>query len=189
MRRYIIWWVLALCFVFGVSVEASEGNVDIVIHEEEEFSFSYAKVADYVNGEFILVEEFQNAKVDLNNMKKGGDLRRAAEELSKYGSDEKLVTTESQVAHIDDLSQGAYLIQGVKKAGYEIPSTLISIPGWDGEQEEMSYQVTIFPKIQKSMNIVQTGDDNQLLLLATLCLLSLTVVASVAYSAYFLKDK
>lgn len=178
-----------MCFAFGLPVKASEGNIDIIVSEEEEFSFSYTKVADYVNGKFILINEFQDANVDLNHMENSVDIRRAAKELIQYSEDTVFVTTEHQVAHIDNLSQGVYLIQGMEKEGYDISATLISIPGWDGTQEEMSYQITVLPKIQRSISSVETGDDNQLILSATLCLLSIAAVTGVAYSAYFLKDK
>ena len=181
--------MLALCVVFGLPAEASEGNINIRVNEAETFAFTYVKVADYRNGEYVLLDNYKNADVNLNELKKGKDFKKAVEVLSQYVDKTSCVTTENQEAFIKGLSEGAYLIQGVEKEGYEIPSTIVSVPNWDEENEQLSYQITVVPKIQKEIRSVQTGDGNQTLLLSVLCLISVAVVVGVSYSAYFLKDK
>ena len=170
-------------------MEASAGSLDIVVNEKEEFAFSYTKVADYENGEFVLKEEFQESNLNLNEITKGNDMRKAAEILGNYESEKEIVQTKNQVVQVGPLSEGVYLIEGVFEEGYEIPSTLVSIPQWNEGEEELSYQVTVMPKIQRTVLPVETGDSTNLTSLIILCAVSLAVVGGITGRAYFLKDR
>lgn len=147
------------------------------------------KVADYENGKLVLKEPFRNSGIDLNMIKKGANMKEAAEILSTYEEEKIDVRTKGQVAQIGPLAEGVYLIEGIPKDGYEIPATLISIPQWDAGEEKLSYHVTVIPKIQQMTHSVDTGDVDNLLPLSVLCLLSLGVVLGVSGRAYFLKDR
>ena len=99
------------------------------------------------------------------------------------------IKSENQVAQIGPLSEGAYLIEGLAENGYDMAATLVSIPQWDSEAEELSYNVTIIPKVQRSVELVKTGDTTNLMLLSILCGLSLSVIVGISGRAYFLKDR
>ena len=87
-------------------------------------------------------------------IKKGANMKEAAEILSTYEEEKIDVRTKEQVAQIGPLSEGVYLIEGIPKDGYEIPAALISIPQWDAGEEKLSYHVTVIPKIQQLVHSV-----------------------------------
>ena len=189
MKKYIILWVLVLCCFSCFSVEASIGKLDILVNEKEEFAFTYTKVADYKDGEYILKEPYKDCDINLNELFHGSSIREAAEILAAYEGDKTGVETKNYIAQIGPLTEGVYLIEGFQKEGYEVPATLVSIPQWDVETEELTYDVTIVPKIQKTVESVDTGDSENIVSLLGLCFLSLVVVIGISGRAYFLKDK
>ena len=168
-------------------MEASAGCLEIWVNETEEFTFTYVKVADYENGTFILKEEFQDCGTDINELHNGAEMRKAAEIIARYETEKTTVKTEKQVARIDCLTEGVYLIEGIPEEGYEIPATLVSIPQWN--KEEVSYHVTVIPKIQKTVNPVETGDPIDVVPLMMLCAVSLLIVLYISGKSYFIKDK
>lgn len=170
-------------------MQASTGSLDILVNEKEEFTFTYTKVADYKDGEYILKEPYQDCGINLNDFFQNAGIRKATEILATYESEKIHVKTHNQIAHIESLTEGVYLIEGCQKEGYEVPATLISIPQWDVEKEQFSYQVEIIPKIQHTVKSVDTGDSANIASLLGLCFLSLSVVTAMAGRAYFLKDK
>ena len=160
-----------------------------MINENEEFEFTYTKVAEYKNGEFVLKEPFDESGINLNEMTKGDSVQKAVEQLRDYNVEKTSVVTENQVAQIGPLSDGVYLIEGVPEKGYDIPSTLVSIPRWSTEGEALLYHVTVIPKIQRSIETVETGDTTNLMPLSILCGLSLFVIVGISGRAFFLKDR
>ena len=154
--------------------EASVGDVKIVVAENE-FEFAYSKVAEYKNGRFVLLEPYENLGVDLNQIRNSQDLKSVIEKISTYKLENKLrVKTENQIANINNLEEGVYLIEGIANQKYQIPSSLISIPSW--ENGEMIYQLSVFPKIQENVEVVETGDTTQITFLIILCMISLLIV-------------
>lgn len=162
--------------------------MEILVNENEEFDFVYTKVADYENGKFVLKEPYCESGVNLNDISEGINLRKATEILTAYEADGVSVRTKNQVAQIGVLSEGVYLIEGVSNADYKISPTLVSIPRWD-EGEELSYQVTVIPKIERRAAIVETGDSVKVTPLIGLCCFSLVIVIGIAGKVFFLKDK
>ena len=160
-----------------------------MINENEDFTFTYVKIADYKDGIFVLSAPFDKSGIDLNEITKGSDVRDIVEELKRYKVEKHSVKTNNQMVQIGPLTEGVYLIEGVSEKGYDIAATLVSIPQWDNEGGELSYNVTIIPKVQRLTGSVETGDTTNLMLLSILCGLSLIVIVGISGRAYFLKDR
>lgn len=170
-------------------MEASTGSLEILVDEKEEFEFKCVKVADYKNGEFVLNESFEKSGVNLNDVRKGSDLRKAIERLTAHEIQGTIVKTKNQVAKIESLSEGVYLLQCLPKEGYEVSPILVSIPQWDVDEKEMSYHVNVIPKTEHIIETVDTGDSINVVPLIGLCIFSLIIVMIISGKAYFLKDK
>ena len=148
--------------------------MDIVVAEND-FEFTYTKIADLKNGEFILLEPYVDSGVDLNHMNDNAELKNTIEKILACKVDDKLkVQTKNQIAKIENLEEGVYLIEGTTNQKYTIAPVLITIPS--GGEGELSYHVSIFPKIQENVEKVETGDTTQITFLIILCIISLLIV-------------
>lgn len=110
--------------------------------------FSLSKVADVVNGEYKLLDEYKSAGVSLNELKNSNDLDIAANMLKKVAkTDKTLVTDSNGVCSESNLDVGVYLLYASDIAKYEnITPFLISIPVWDDTDKTMSFDVEVIPK-------------------------------------------
>ena len=93
-------------------MQASTGSLDILVNEKEEFTFTYTKVADYKDGEYILKEPYQDCGINLNDFFQNAGIRKATEILATYESEKIHVKTHNKIAHIESLTEGVYLIEG-----------------------------------------------------------------------------
>lgn len=112
-------------------------------------SLAVVRVADVENGEFILTEEFESTKVDLNQIQTADELEEAAKKLQAEEPEKKttITTDTSGVASISELPVGVYLIYAMDIAQYDqITSTLVSIPTFDEAAGALNYDIELFPK-------------------------------------------
>lgn len=144
-----------MLFVNSISVMAAEpqkGSIEIILTDgdigtsKENVVFEYAKVADIVDGQYQLLEKYED--VDLNSIKYSAELDEAAQKLNeKMKAEGKIATDQKGKATISDLNVGLYLLRVSDKARYEnIYPFLISIPTWNEEQEKMDFNITVMPK-------------------------------------------
>lgn len=129
------------------------GSITIKLTDGEEgtskegVEFSYTRVADISNGEYVLLDDTEN--VNLNAIETADELEQAATTLSDMVavSDGIATTDETGKAVIENLEVGVYLLKAEKTANYEtITPTLIAIPTWDESKGDMLYDVTVIPK-------------------------------------------
>lgn len=115
---------------------------------KEGVKFSLSKVADVVDGEYKLLDDYKPSGVSINDIKTSNDLEIAANMLKKVAkTDKTLVTDSSGMCSIDDLGVGVYLVYARDIASYEnITPFLVSIPVWDSSNKSMSYDVEVIPK-------------------------------------------
>lgn len=116
---------------------------------KEGVSLAIVQVADVVDGEFVLKNEFAASGVDLNNIENANALEQAAEKLQKINvaNKEIITTNEEGIAVASDLHVGVYLIYATDIARYEnISTALVSIPTYDSKAGMMNYDVSVIPK-------------------------------------------
>ena len=144
--------------------EDRKGSVEILLADgkkgtsKENVTFEYVKVADLFDGNFILKEGYKKTSIDFNRMQYSKQMNEAAEKLDECVEEGEKVKTDAEgKAIISDLEMGVYLIRVSDKARYEyVPPTLISIPTWDEEMEDMNYHISVIPKHVPEG--VKTGD-------------------------------
>ena len=107
------------------------------------------KVADIVDGEYVLTDEYKSSGVDLNAIVNSNDLKNAAEKLVKQKKNVEATRTTDQsgVAIFKNLQVGVYLISAEDSKTYDtVEPALIAIPTWSDTDGNTLYDVTIEPK-------------------------------------------
>lgn len=154
------------CGMTTQAVEPQKGSVEITLTDGEEgtrkenVTFEFAKVADLIDGEYHLFQEYEKTNVNLNHIEYSSELNEAAQKLDKLVTAKDDVKTDAEgKALINDLDVGVYLLRVSDKARYEnVYPVLISIPTWNEEEGNMNYDITVIPK--HSSDKVVTADNH-----------------------------
>lgn len=147
--------VCVMLLIHSISVIAAgsqKGSIEIVLTDgdigtsKENVTFEYAKVADLVDGQYQLLDDY--GEVDLNNIQYSAELDKAAQKINELAkADNKVMTDKNGKATISDLEIGVYLLRVSDKARYEnVAPVLIAIPTWDETSGNMNYSITVTPK-------------------------------------------
>lgn len=111
--------------------------------------FSVSKIANVINGEYKVLDEYSNIDCDLNELKDANDLELAASLFKDVVKiDITVVTNESGFCKLDNLEVGVYLIyvSDIASYGDNITPFIVSIPSWDEQSKVMSYDIVANPK-------------------------------------------
>lgn len=150
----------------SIEVELTDGKAGT---SKKDIKINCIKVADIVDGEYVLVDEYKDSGVDINAIENSNDMKNAAEKLTKIvkKADTGKTTDQSGKVTFGELSVGVYLISAEDSASYDtVEPALIAVPTWSDTEGNMMYDVTIepkhTPKPEKEKNKVpQTGlEDN-----------------------------
>lgn len=164
------------------------GNITIKLEDTSKelpkgaVSLAVVKVADVVNGEYVLTEEFERTNIDLNQIRTANELAEAAKQLQAVNTKrETIITTDDAgEASLSELPVGVYLIYAVDTAQYDnITSALVSIPTFDEEAGVMEYDIEMIPKhepVPEQVPPVKTGVDDHLMGYVGVLALSFVVV-------------
>ncbi|MBQ8802057.1 MAG: hypothetical protein IJZ53_00275 [Tyzzerella sp.] len=186
MKRYIVMLIIVLFGTYTLYANAEEGSVEITMPEEAVISFAYAKVADVENGSYVLKEEYKESGVDLNQLGSAKEMEEAIQRLQQFHTKENFVQTgESGNVKIPDLEEGVYLIESLSSDEYQISPMLVAVPAWDVEAGEMSYDISVTPKMEKIPKSVQTGDGSNTNIFSVFFVVSLIIVAILSCQKYF----
>lgn len=136
---------------------------------KQNIRFYCTKVAEVVAGNYKLLEGFATANVELNEIENSQQMKQAAESLCqiKHQTGQSETTDESGQVLFKELSVGVYLIRAEDVEVYDmIEPTLIAIPTWSDQDQEMKYDVSIMPKHtprseEEDKTAPQTGLDDQ----------------------------
>ena len=170
---------LLLIGVFGMSVSASGGSVEIQLKKGG--VVSYAKVGEYEDGKFVLTEPYQESKVELAELQYAKEKQKAAEELLKYvKEDGQVVTDEDGTGRLEDMEEGVYLFYTKETVQETILPSLITIPTWDAEEKMMSYTISLTPKYTSKKITTKTGDNHSIEIYAGIAMISLIIIAFVS---------
>ena len=185
----------------SIEIELTDGGVGTT---KEGVIFEYAKVADVVDGEYELLDTYQESGIDLNAIGTAEQLEEVALELSAYKtSDGSCVTDADGKAIIKDLEVGVYLLYASDDARYDdITPLLIAIPTWGEQEGDMLYDVKVIPKHtpvppgqiitdtpDSERDHVKTGDNVN----AAICMAGVVagagLIATILAFAYYQKRK
>ena len=178
--------VSALDEVGSITVNLEEGKKGTSVKNVE---LELIKIADIINGQYLLINDLQDTGVNLNTLKTAEDMKNAAHTISKdtvsknIGGTRK-TTNDYGTVKFDQLEKGVYLLQATDINKYEnIVSTLISVPVFNNESKNsMNYDISIVPK-HSPVIAVKTGDAFDLKLFAVLAGVSAVIIAIIRREA------
>lgn len=178
--------VSALDEVGSITVNLEEGKKGTSVKNVE---LELIKIADIINGQYLLINDLQDTGVNLNTLKTAEDMKNAAHTISKITVSKNIVgtrktTNDYGTVKFDQLENGVYLLQATDINKYEnIVSTLISVPAFNNESKNsMNYDISIVPK-HSPVIAVKTGDAVDLKLFAILAGVSAVIIAIIRREA------
>ena len=178
--------VSALDEVGSITVNLEEGKKGTSVKNVE---LELIKIADIINGQYLLINDLQDTGVNLNTLKTAEDMKNAAHTISKITVSKNIVgtrktTNDYGTVKFDQLENGVYLLQATDINKYEnIVSTLISVPAFNNESKNsMNYDISIVPK-HSPVIAVKTGDAFDLKLFALLAGVSAVIIAIIRREA------
>ncbi len=178
--------VSALDEVGSITVNLEEGKKGTSVKNVE---LELIKIADIINGQYLLINDLQDTGVNLNTLKTAEDMKNAAHTISKITVSKNIVgtrktTNDYGTVKFDQLEKGVYLLQATDINKYEnIVSTLISVPVFNNESKNsMNYDISIVPK-HSPVIAVKTGDAVDLKLFALLAGVSAVIIAIIRREA------
>ena len=127
--------------------EVRTGSIEVVLTdgkagtEKSNVKISCQKVADIMDGEYVLTDTYKKSEVDLNAIENANDLKTAGESTSAVPTDADGFVT------FKNLEVGVYLIYAQDTETYDtVEPSLIAVPTWNDSEGEMQYDVMIAPK-------------------------------------------
>ena len=178
--------VSALDEVGSITVNLEEGKKGTSVKNVE---LELIKIADIINGQYLLINDLQDIEIDLNTLETAEDMKNAAYTISKITVSKNIVGTRKTTngygtVKFDQLEKGVYLLQATDINKYEnIVSTLISVPAFNNESKNsMNYDISIVPK-HSPVIAVKTGDAFDLKLFAVLAGVSAVIIAIIRREA------
>ena len=178
--------VSALDEVGSITVNLEEGKKGTSVKNVE---LELIKIADIINGQYLLINDLQDIEIDLNTLETAEDMKNAAYTISKITVSKNIVgtrktTNDYGTVKFDQLEKGVYLLQATDINKYEnIVSTLISVPAFNNESKNsMNYDISIVPK-HSPVIAVKTGDAVDLKLFAVLAGVSAVIIAIIRREA------
>lgn len=131
------------------------GSIQVVLTdgkagtEKSNVKISCQKVADIMDGEYVLTDTYKKSEVDLNVIENANDLKTAAEKLlATAGESTSAAPTDAEgFVTFKNLEVGVYLIFAQDTETYDtVEPSLIAVPTWNDSEGEMQYDVMIAPK-------------------------------------------
>ena len=178
--------VSALDEVGSITVNLEEGKKGTSVKNVE---LELIKIADIINGQYLLINDLQDIEIDLNTLETAEDMKNAAYTISKITVSKNIVgtrktTNDYGTVKFDQLEKGVYLLQAIDINKYEnIVSTLISVPAFNNESKNsMNYDISIVPK-HSPVIAVKTDDAVDLKLFAVLAGVSAVIIAIIRREA------
>ena len=153
--------------------------------QKEGVGFQCIKIADIKNGEYVLVEEYQNSEININEIYTAEDMEEATKKFVASGAEaEEKKTDYTGEVVFENLEAGVYLLKAdTVDENYRISEALVSVPMWNEALGKMEYEVSVFPKQTKRQekeiskkDIPKTGIQYNVFLYLVLVLGSCSVI-------------
>ena len=180
MKKYFMIAVILMVSLLPLDALAATGNIEIQLSEHREGKISYSKVGNMVDGLFVLEDEFENSQVDLNALQTAEQLEKAAQSLIPFVQRGTVVTIEEEKVLLRDLEEGVYLIHSFGERDKEMLPTLVFLPTWMEQEQEMKYDVTVIPKYGEKQNPPDTGWDSREGIYMGLFAISLIIIVGLS---------
>lgn len=178
--------VSALDEVGSITVNLEEGKKGTSVKNVE---LELIKIADIINGQYLLINDLQDIEIDLNTLETAEDMKNAAYTISKITVSKNIVgtrktTNDYGTVKFDQLEKGVYLLQATDINKYEnIVSTLISVPVFNNESKNgMNYDISIIPK-HSPIVAAKTNDTANLKIFVVLVGVSAVIIAIIRREA------
>ena len=135
-------------------IEKDFGSITITLSDGEKgtskegVKFSCLKIADIVDGEYELADEYETLGVDINGIQNSSDLEAAAKKISEVAGEGTIASTDMNGKLVfSNLEVGVYLVETTDDSCYDdVTPLLISIPTWNETDGLMDYDVNVIPK-------------------------------------------
>ena len=170
---------LLLCLIFSSSVityagtennkDIEYGTIDVKCAVSNKkisgLDISINKIADKVEDEYVLRENYKYLDIDLNNVKNADCLKKACEEFDSRGmNNENSImkkTDKNGCVTFNNIEDGAYIVSLGEIDGFEkIAPVIIQVPVYNEITKNMEYNIKCEPKIyMEKVNPPQTGDE------------------------------
>lgn len=164
----------------SISIQLQKSKNDVSLANVK---FGITKVADLDKGEYVLLKDYKDVNVDINNIDTANNLDSAANKFNNLVKtpDKTITTDKNGKASIKDLDVGVYLISIVDEADYDnLKPALIAVPSYI-EKEGYKFDMEVIPKHSPKSNPntgVYTNDSQYIMLIgAMLASGSLGVIA------------
>ena len=178
--------VSALDEVGSITVNLEEGKKGTSVKNVE---LELIKIADIINGQYLLINDLQDIEIDLNTLETAEDMKNAAYTISKITVSKNIVgtrktTNDYGTVKFDQLEKGVYLLQATDINRYEnIMPTLISVPVFNNESKNgMNYDISIIPK-HSPIVAAKTNDTANLKIFVVLAGVSAVIIAIIRREA------
>ena len=159
---------------------SKKGSITVSFEKAKEgLKVTAYKVADVIDGEYVLVDAYKDNEIDLNNLEDTNSITEAISKLETVVKDgtEQSANAEGKLT-FKDLEVGVYLIKTTDDADYDIvQSSLVSIPTFDETSKDMSYDIEITAKTQERPSeneTPQTGVSKNIFVFAGVALIAAT---------------
>ena len=160
---------------------SKKGSIKVTFEKiKEGLKVTAYKVADVIDGEYILVDAYKDSKIDLNNLEDTDSIRETISELETLAKDGVELTADKEgTLTFKDLEVGVYLIKTADDTEYDIvQSSLVSIPTFDDTSKDMNYDIEITAKTQErpiENETPQTGVSKSVFVFASVAFIATTV--------------
>lgn len=127
-----------------IQLEASQTAKDL-----SNVKFGVNQVAEIVDGEYVLINEFKDSGIDLNSLTTSEELQKASDKLTGMANtpETTIKTDSSGYGKSEYLTTGVYLVTVINSANYDdIKTTLVSIPTYDETISGYNYDISVEPK-------------------------------------------
>ena len=169
-------FLLSIGFITDIKALETTGSISIYLEDGgkntsiEGIEFKLVKVANLVDGKYVLEDEFSDVDIDINNLETADLLSGSASKLSSIVTKNNIsgITKKTNgygMTKFDNLSIGVYLLQAININKYDsISPTLISIPTFSSTSNNvngMDYDIAVIPK-HTPITAVKTGDNSKI---------------------------
>lgn len=159
---------------------SKKGSINVSFEKAKEgLKVTAYKVADVVDGEYVLIDAYKDNEIDLNNLEVTDSITGAISKLETVVKDgtEQSANAEGKLT-FKDLEVGVYLIKTTDDVDYDIvQSSLVSIPTFDETSKDVSYDIEITAKTQERPSeneTPQTGVSKSVFVFAGVALIAAT---------------
>lgn len=186
MKRYLFMLMIVLFLTYTLYADAEEGSIKVILPDDVVTEFRCSKVADLEDGVYVLTEAYEKSKVPINELGTAKETEKAIEKLQQCQTTETdVITVQNGSGEISGLEEGMYLVEGAFCDDCEIAAMLVCIPTCDETTGEMSYDITAWPKVEKTPEEVETGDGIGIYTFSVFLIISFIIVVRLSCHKHF----